>query len=381
MIEIHAQAEAKVEYAFCQTKDDVEYQLIQVARQAANSGNWIIGECAARWLQQYGKGKGDAYFAEQVDVSESKVFQCRKTWERFGTIYAKYRWLKWSHFAAALNLTNAEEALEWAEDCQASVREMNAWAAAQTGTLKRHVEGFTGKERPETKETTPNVSVTQSGRVLPTEKQNTGAENKAGGKPAESVKAETATSAVKPAETKTVQEAIKQIESLTQFVIDHGTDIEREALLVRLKPIVSGLDPEKTTGRKVESVAASLAVANKIVNEWNMVDGVTMCRSVTPKRRQAVAARMKDQFWRENYSGAMERIRTLPALHGKNDQGWRADIDWFLRPDTVARVIEGKYDNWKPTTTKSESRSRNNRAAFAEVFGDEERATEADAVF
>jgi hypothetical protein len=242
----------------------------------------------------------------------------------------------------------------------------------------------TGKEKPEN---TPREK-SQTGRVSPPEKRNTGETNKADHTPAESGKAETVVSAgpvssvpATVTETRTVQEAIRQIESLTQFVIDHGTEIEREALLARLKPVVSGLDPAKQTGRKTESVAASLAVSNTVAKEWNMVDGITQCRSLTNKRRQAIAARWKEEFWRINWQTALEKIRKLPALHGKNDQNWVADIDWFLRPDTVARVIEGKYDNWKPTVTKSEHRAKSNRNAFSEVFGDEERATEADAVF
>lgn len=390
MIEFHAQTEAKVEYVFTQTRDDIEYELIQTAHRAANAGNWVVGECASRWFHTYGKSKPDGWFANQIDVSEDKVWQCRRVWERFEKIHRSFKWISWSHFRAAVAWDAADECLEWAEACKGSVREMEAYHASVSGKLKDHVNhtvAFTGKERPEN---TPREK-SQTGRVSPPEKRNTGETNKADHTPAKSGKAETVVSAgtnQKPVssvvatvtETRTVQEAIRQIESLTQFVIDHGTEIEREALLARLKPVVSGLDPQKKTARKTESVAASLAVSNTVAKEWNMIDGITQCRSLTNKRRQAIAARWKEEFWRLNWQQALEKIRKLPALHGKNDQNWVADIDWFLRPDTVARVIEGKYDTWKPTVTKSEHRARNNSSAFSEVFGDD-RATEADAVF
>ena len=36
-----------------------------------------------------------------------------------------------------------------------------------------------------------------------------------------------------------------------------------------------------------------------------------------------------------------------------------ADIDWFLRPDTVTRIIEGKYDNRAgPTVAKTAERQQ-----------------------
>jgi hypothetical protein len=28
---------------------------------------------------------------------------------------------------------------------------------------------------------------------------------------------------------------------------------------------------------------------------------------------------------------------------GVNDRGWKADIDWFLKPESVMKIIEGKY--------------------------------------
>ena len=33
----------------------------------------------------------------------------------------------------------------------------------------------------------------------------------------------------------------------------------------------------------------------------------------------------------------------------QNDRGWRADIDWYIKPDTIAKVMEGKYDNRSAT--------------------------------
>ena len=43
----------------------------------------------------------------------------------------------------------------------------------------------------------------------------------------------------------------------------------------------------------------------------------------------------------------MKQIPDCPFLVGDNDKGWRADLDWFLRPDSVTKILEGKYTRSK----------------------------------
>ena len=38
---------------------------------------------------------------------------------------------------------------------------------------------------------------------------------------------------------------------------------------------------------------------------------------------------------------------------GKNDRGWKADIEFFLRPDSIAKILEGKYGT--PQKQKSQA--------------------------
>ena len=51
---------------------------------------------------------------------------------------------------------------------------------------------------------------------------------------------------------------------------------------------------------------------------------------------------------------ALDRVRSSSFCRGQNDRGWRADLDWFLRPDTVTKLLEGKYEdrngNGKPSS-------------------------------
>lgn len=100
---------------------------------------------------------------------------------------------------------------------------------------------------------------------------------------------------------------------------------------------------EETTVSK-EPVVSGGGEADLVVDEWNRLDGVSECRVVTSTRRKLIATRLRDSWWRGNWLNAIARIPKARWLH-ENDGNWKADIDWFLRPDTAAKLLEGKYDN------------------------------------
>lgn len=92
------------------------------------------------------------------------------------------------------------------------------------------------------------------------------------------------------------------------------------------------------------SPAASAAAAEAVVAEWNQLKGVSRCESLSKSRRKKLSARLREPWWRGNWLNAIARIPEARWLH-ENERGWKADIDWFLRPDTAAKLIEGKYDH------------------------------------
>lgn len=392
MIEIVAKAEARVESPFVRTADDAEYQLIQTAHKAANAGNWVIGECASRWFHGYARGRTDAAFAEMIEQGEDKVFQCRRVWEKFGQIYAGFKHLTWSHFRAALQWDDAPEFLEWAEDCEATVKEMIAYRSVRVEDVRNDSKPLATKSE---RSHSASDQGSRNGRSTKAEESNLGSVSVRAAKDApvqnmarrgslatepeakdEGSKAAGASArqsepeeALRVEPSRTVDLALNQIGELLHFAFEHGTEDERDALLEIIRPIWLQLAPPSLLPARVPQIQAGLAIANTIVNEWNMIDGVTVCRAVTPARRKRIADRMRDVFWKEHWREAIDKIRNLKCLQGANDQNWRADIDWFIRPDTVAKVLEGKYDNWKPTGSAADRRKMSNDAAFDEVFG------------
>jgi hypothetical protein len=84
-----------------------------------------------------------------------------------------------------------------------------------------------------------------------------------------------------------------------------------------------------------------------IFEKWATMEGVPRITTITESRKKLAHARMKEPFFRENWIAGMEAIRQSPFLTGKNDRGWKADIDWFLRPDSLPKILEGKYETQK----------------------------------
>ena len=101
------------------------------------------------------------------------------------------------------------------------------------------------------------------------------------------------------------------------------------------------------------------AIAQAIVNQWNSTPGVVLCRSVTSKRVQLVSVRSKNPAW--DWQAALLKF-PLRCFAG-NDRNWKPDIDWFLKPDSVLNILEGKYD-WEH---KAESKPSTNQDLFGSL--------------
>lgn len=99
---------------------------------------------------------------------------------------------------------------------------------------------------------------------------------------------------------------------------------------------------KKTTKNKDAGASVSLEM-EEIVNAWNET-GLPKCLKLTSARIGHLKARLKSQFWRDNWQTALALIAKSPFCTGKNDRQWTADFDFFTRSDdAVAKAMEGKY--------------------------------------
>lgn len=85
-----------------------------------------------------------------------------------------------------------------------------------------------------------------------------------------------------------------------------------------------------------------------VFDAWNEAAqraGLTKARNLTGKRKAAARVRLKESAWRRDWREALQRIERSAFCRGGGDGGWKAELDWFLKPDTVTKVLEGKYDD------------------------------------
>jgi hypothetical protein len=80
-----------------------------------------------------------------------------------------------------------------------------------------------------------------------------------------------------------------------------------------------------------------------VQSTWNiMADKHKLPRleAWTEPRIKALRQRVAERYWRDNWRIAMDRIAEDKWYLGENERGWKATPDWFLRPGTVAKIIE-----------------------------------------
>lgn len=79
---------------------------------------------------------------------------------------------------------------------------------------------------------------------------------------------------------------------------------------------------------------------------WNSLpEPFPKVRDMTDGRKSSLKQRMRDQFWASNWKAALDMLPSLEFCKGANEKKWVANVDFFLRPDSVAKIVEGKYGN------------------------------------
>lgn len=90
---------------------------------------------------------------------------------------------------------------------------------------------------------------------------------------------------------------------------------------------------------------------HKAVGMWNDVaekHGLPQCQKLTDTRRSKIRKRLKDCGGLEGWQLAMGKIGAADWMHGSNNRGWKADIDFVLQEKSFTRLMEGSYDRTDP---------------------------------
>lgn len=80
-------------------------------------------------------------------------------------------------------------------------------------------------------------------------------------------------------------------------------------------------------------------------------------RTVTDKRKRGILNIVK-KFSYDDIITVFKKAEESDFLKGKNNTGWKADIDFILREDKFVNILEGKYDNKHSIREASDSLSQ-----------------------
>lgn len=98
-----------------------------------------------------------------------------------------------------------------------------------------------------------------------------------------------------------------------------------------------------------------------VVESWNSLGKpFPKIEKLTDGRKAHLKARLNDPWWMSNFDDGIAKLKASEFCKGKNDRGWVADFDFFLKPESLPRIIEGKYDdrNGKSTVVLPKAPSR-----------------------
>lgn len=118
-------------------------------------------------------------------------------------------------------------------------------------------------------------------------------------------------------------------------------------------PGVAETEPEPSN---VEVMAMDAFIA-----AWNAAEGNVHVRlPLSPSRRKQLRTRIRGPSW--DWAAALAKF---PLKCIEPNGGWKPDFDWFVKPDTVTRILEGKYDwtksDGKPKLTAGQQFDRNKK--------------------
>jgi len=96
---------------------------------------------------------------------------------------------------------------------------------------------------------------------------------------------------------------------------------------------------------KEEAPSPSSSSPEDLRRLWNETTTEPIPRAVelTPQRRRHSVACLRERGI-DGMRQVFARVNASPFCRGQNDRGWLATFEWALKPDNIAKVLEGKYD-------------------------------------
>lgn len=147
---------------------------------------------------------------------------------------------------------------------------------------------------------------------------------------------------------------VPSLEALEQ--LQWVTILSRDANVPKVKE--SKVKQSKVKERKVVDEPLALIPPEKdppskthwLVELWNKYRGKLPAARVpvSASRLKTIQARVKQEPDKLNWEECIRRMSESHFCNGLNDRAWVADFGFLIKPDTINKVLEGKYDNRTP---------------------------------
>lgn len=84
-----------------------------------------------------------------------------------------------------------------------------------------------------------------------------------------------------------------------------------------------------------------------IINAYNdTCVSLPSVSKLSDSRKKAIKARLNSGYSIEDLKKCFEKAEKSSFLKGKNNRNWHADFDWLLKDANIAKVLDGKYDDY-----------------------------------
>lgn len=118
------------------------------------------------------------------------------------------------------------------------------------------------------------------------------------------------------------------------------------------------------TGEKPKTVKPNID-CEEVIKIFNAVcHKLPTVTKATDTRKIAIKGRVSE-YGLSGVGDVYQKVAASRFLTGENNQGWKADFDWIMKPQNFIKILEGKYQNNEHGTSKS------NEQLFADAMGSE----------
>lgn len=137
---------------------------------------------------------------------------------------------------------------------------------------------------------------------------------------------------------KGIAESEKALRNVT-VTLNRNAEIEKE------KEIDIELEKEVEVKASID-YQKIIATFNTICKSYPRV------QSLSDARKKAIKARLAT-YTEEDLYRAFQKAEESNFLKGANNRNWQANFDWLMKDTSMAKVLDGNYDNKASTTTAS----------------------------